>query len=96
MAAISDVFRNNPRVSRAVVFGSRAKGVHEQYSDVDIALYGDLGITDVECVACDLDELPLVYKFDISAYEQIKNPMLREHIDRVGIVVYEKNPQIAN
>jgi predicted nucleotidyltransferase len=64
--------------------------VHEPYSDVDIALSGNLSMTDIESVICDLDELPLVYKFDVVAYESIKNPRLKEHIDQVGVVIYKK------
>lgn len=88
---ISAVFANNPSIQKAVVFGSRAKGNHTPYSDVDIALYGDIDLLEVENVSCDLDDLPLIYKFDVIAYSLVKNAALREHIDRVGVVIYEKN-----
>lgn len=89
-SAISAVFKNNASIQKAVVFGSRAKGNHAPYSDVDIALYGDIGLLEVENVSCDLDDLPFIYKFDVVAYNLIKNTALREHIDRVGVVIYEK------
>jgi len=88
---ISAVFANNPSIQKAVVFGSRAKGNHTPYSDVDIALYGDIDLLEVENVSCDLDDLPLIYKFDVIAYSLVKNAALREHIDRVGVTIYEKN-----
>ena len=90
LTAISNVFSNNPSILRAVIFGSRAKGGYNPYSDVDIALYGDLNLLEVEDVICNLDELPFVYQFDVLAYESLKNAALRQHIDRVGVVIYEK------
>jgi predicted nucleotidyltransferase len=92
LAAISAVLKNYPAIERAVIFGSRAKGCHRPYSDVDIALYGGMDLLEVESVICDLDELPLVYKFDAVAYETLKNPALRQHIDRVGVTFYTRTP----
>jgi predicted nucleotidyltransferase len=91
--SITDVFRNDPRIHGAAVFGSRAKGDHKPYSDVDIVLYGDLNPIDVERVTCDLDELPFVYNFDVVAYGLVNNPELRQHIEKVGVSIYEKEPQ---
>ena len=36
-------------------------------------------------------ELCIKYKFDISIYEQIDNQNLKDHINRVGKVFYEKS-----
>ena len=49
-----------------------------------------LAKSDVENIICDLDELPLIYKFDVVAHELIKSPALHQHIDRAGVIVYEK------
>ena len=87
---IRSVLEKFQGIVRAAVFGSRAKGNHKPYSDVDIALFGDLDITETENVALMLDELPLVYKFDVVAYDKINNPMLKKHIDVVGLTIYEK------
>ena len=83
------VFKGYPMVKKAVLFGSRAKGNFRRYSDIDIALFGDLGLLDAEKIACELEELPIVQKFDVVDYQRINNPDLKEHIDRVGVVVYE-------
>ncbi|MCL2710817.1 MAG: nucleotidyltransferase domain-containing protein [Planctomycetaceae bacterium] len=91
--SVIESFRNDPRILRAAVFGSRAKGNYKPYSDVDIVLYGDLNPLDVERVICDLDELPFVYKFDVVAYGLVTNPELREHIERVGVRIYDKEPE---
>ena len=88
--AVVSVLKNVPSIQKAAVFGSRAKGNHNLYSDVDIALYGDIDLFEVERIACDLDELPLIYTFDVVAYNLLENPALKEHIDRIGKVIYEK------
>ena len=88
--SIIETFRNDSRILGAAVFGSRAKGNYKTYSDVDIVLYGNLNLIDVENVIDKLEELPLVYKFDVAAYELITNPELRRHIERVGISIYAK------
>ena len=90
LSAVTETFRNDPRILGAAIFGSRAKGDYKPYSDVDIALYGDLNPFDVEAVIADLEELPFVYIFDVVAYGLIKNPELLQHIERVGVKVYER------
>ena len=93
LLAVTETLKQIPQVSGAALFGSRAKGTHKPYSDVDIVLYGNLNCTDVERVIADLDELPLVYKFDVVAYGLIQNPELRQHIERVGVSIYEKQQE---
>ena len=77
------VILNNESVTRAAIFGSRAKGNHRSNSDVDIAVWGnDLNIGRI---LTELDELPMPYKFDVVDYEKISGVAIREHIDRVGV-----------
>lgn len=75
-------------IAKAVVFGSRAKGNWRENSDIDIAVFG----TDVNVgsLSVRFDELPMPYKFDIVDYSTIKSSALREHIDRIGIEIYNK------
>ena len=88
--AVTETFRNDPRILSASVFGSRAKGDYKPYSDVDIVLFGDLEPLDIERVADDLEELPMVVKFDVVAYGLVENPEFRRHIERVGVRIYER------
>jgi predicted nucleotidyltransferase len=74
-------------VSKAVIFGSRAKGNFRYNSDIDIAVWGNVNIGHI---LTELDELPMPYKFDVVSYESLKNDKLREHIDRVGKIFSEK------
>lgn len=86
---ICKVFRRHPEVHKVKIFGSRATAHFEEYSDVDLALWGDLNFGLIGRILRELDELPLPYKFDVKAYESIKHAPLKEHIDRVGQVLYE-------
>ena len=46
---------------------------------------------DLNKIHWELDELDLPYNFDISIYNKIENNELIDHINRVGITIYEKN-----
>jgi predicted nucleotidyltransferase len=73
-------------VSKALVFGSRAKGNWRDNSDVDIAIFGN-GVN-LGALCAKLDELPIPQKFDLVDFESVNNPALREHIDRVGVEIH--------
>lgn len=85
---VVEVFRRHPAVTAVKLFGSRAKGTHRPYSDVDLAVYGPLSLLDGEAIALDLEDLLLPYKFDIVVMAQLEHSALREHIERVGILVH--------
>ncbi|MDR1453959.1 MAG: nucleotidyltransferase domain-containing protein [Candidatus Margulisbacteria bacterium] len=87
---IRAVFAKYPQVGQAMLFGSRAKGTARYNSDIDIALRGVIDWQGSALIADDLNELPLPYKFDVLVYDQITNPDLRAHIDRVGKMLYIK------
>lgn len=89
---ISEIFERFPDVESAWVYGSRALGTQKQGSDVDIALKGkDISRDTVVKISALLnEESPLPYHFDITNYHTIKNVQLKEHIDRVGVMLYEK------
>lgn len=85
-------FSTFKEVDKALIFGSRAMGNYKKGSDVDIAIMGD-GVTKKTLYSLhDLlnEELPLPYFFDILIYEEISNSKLREHIDNVGQVIYQR------
>ncbi len=89
--AIVSVFSKNIKISAAILFGSRAKGNFSQGSDVDIALKGNgLNLDDLLNASLEIDDLLLPYKFDLIIFERIKEQTLIEHINRVGIKLYER------
>ena len=85
---IGEVFRRHPEVRAVKLFGSRATGRFEDYSDVDLALWGDVDLRLMGRVVRELDELPLPYTFDVKAYEAIKHTLLKHHIDEFGRILY--------
>ena len=89
--AIWEVFRMHPQIGVAVLYGSRAKGNYRPNSDIDITLKGEnLDLTELFKIENELDDLLLPYKIDLSVYQKIENKDLLDHIDRVGVVFYNK------
>ena len=88
---IRGVLSRHPEIVRAIIFGSRAKGVSGPNSDVDMALWGRLSERLLATIAGELEELPLPYLFDIHDYSKIRHEPLRDHIDRVGKLFYQQS-----
>ena len=89
--SIIHVFHLQPRVEKAVLFGSRAKENFNMGSDIDIAVHGpNLTFDDFLDLKVKLDELDLLLKIDLVKYESIENPDFIDHINRVGITIYKK------
>lgn len=65
---IKSVFSQFPKIKKAILFGSRAKGTNKPFSDVDISLVGeDLQTTDLLKVHTKIDDLLLPYEFDFAS-----------------------------
>ena len=90
---IASVLARHPEVNRAVLYGSRAKGSYRPGSDIDLTLFGDrLNDTSLMRLRNELDDLLLPYKLDLSAFATLTYPELIDHIRRVGVVLYERQP----
>ena len=90
--SIRRIFSKYHKIEKVLLYGSRAKGNYKNGSDIDLTLVGEnLSIQDLNKIHWELDELDLPYHFDISIYNKIKNNELIDHINRVGITIYEKN-----
>jgi len=90
---ICGVLARFPAVEKALLYGSRAKGTFKPGSDIDLTLQGDrLTSAQLGAIFDELDELLLPYRIDLSIYHHIAQDALREHIQRVGQVFYEKQP----
>ena len=94
MKLIINSLKQFPEIESAIVFGSRATRSFKPGSDVDIVLKGNQikqwtysrlsGILN--------EELPLPWYFDIIHLDAIQNSELIDHINRVGIEFYKKEP----
>ena len=82
-------FRLHPEVMSATLLGSRAKGTHTHCSDMDLVVAGDIEPLRAEAIAAELEELPLPYRFDVQSLAHIQHRPLLEHIQRVGIRIYQ-------
>lgn len=88
---IIQVFEANSKVDKALVFGSRAKGNYRPDSDIDVAVKGfDLTLDDVIKMSVALEEKDIYNKIDLIDYSSIKEKVLVEHIDRVGVEFYSR------
>lgn len=86
---IQGVLARHPDVTRAILYGSRAKGSPSPTSDIDLALAGTKDALKVEAIASELEDLPLPYRFDVRGLQLLTHAPLLEHILRVGIPIYE-------
>jgi len=89
--SIRGVFACHPLVEKAMLYGSRAMGNFKPGSDIDLTLFGE-SLTSLELgiIEEELDGLLLPYQIDLSIFHRIENMDLREHIERVGVVFYQK------
>ena len=94
---IIQILQAFPAVEKAVIFGSRAKGTNKRGSDVDIALIGSNLEPYVTQISYRLNEESLLpYFFDVVDYASITHQALKEHIDRVGMLFYEREPPVVS
>ena len=91
LATIRHILAECPAVEKAILYGSRAKGNHRPGSDIDLTLIGDrLGLNTLGDLAARLDESSIPYQVDLSLWNRIDHAGLREHIERVGVVFYQR------
>lgn len=89
---LTALFRSHPVIERVILYGSRAKGTYQPYSDVDITLVGAaLDEHQLSQISTEIDDLLLPYFFDTSIYHTLSNPALIASIASTGTVVYERN-----
>ena len=85
------LLQQNQKISKIILFGSRAKGTQHAGSDVDLALDGDsLVLNDILNLTIEIEKLNLPYKFDLIILNRIKEITLLDHINRVGIILFER------
>lgn len=80
-----------PEISKAVIYGSRARGDERVGSDIDLTLMGDNVTHEVLYRLSDeIEELMQPYYMDLTIYNELKNRSLIESIDREGVEFYNK------
>jgi len=90
LSQIIQILTKFEELEKCVLFGSRAKGNFKRGSDVDLAIWvSDNEITN-QISGILNNETLLPYFFDIQNYNLITNQELKEHIDRVGIILFKR------
>lgn len=91
IAKIQSAFAQFSAIEKVVLYGSRAEGNYKNGSDIDLSIKTQGQQID-ENLLCQvmgvIDELDLIYYFDICIFDEINNQDLIEHINRVGIEFY--------
>lgn len=91
LCEIRDIVSAFPQVEKVLLFGSRAKGCADKGSDVDLAVVGE-SVSKNEIFRLHemlSEESCLPYFFDVIDYASLEEGPLKEHIDRVGLTLYE-------
>lgn len=93
LAYINEVLNKYDVIDKTVIFGSRAKGNYKPGSDIDLALSGNhINFDTVAKVKYELEEKGgLPYFVDVVDYSHLNHEGLKEHIDRVGVVLFERS-----
>ncbi|MBP0048541.1 nucleotidyltransferase domain-containing protein [Marinobacterium sp. AK62] len=92
MQVLHDCFLGCSDITQAVLYGSRAKGNWHDRSDVDLAVKGEqLDRFKIARLMLEIDDSDFPYPVDILHYDTLNNPRLKEHIDRVGVVIFSRN-----
>lgn len=87
---IRQVFKQYPAVQAAKIYGSRAKSTFHDRSDIDLVVFGTaIDRFQIAQMLLDLQDSDLPYAVDLQNYQDLKNKALKEHIDRVGVWVYQ-------
>ena len=92
IARITTQFTAVPEIEQVILYGSRAKGNFQKGSDIDLVIKGEL-VSHSQLLSLEnrLDDLLLPYSIDLSLLHEISNPDLIDHIQRVGVILYEKS-----
>ena len=86
-----NIFNKHKSLKKVILYGSRAMGSYKNGSDIDITLEVGEDFTDFDLlhICGELDESDLPYFVDCSVFSKISDPDLKNHIIRVGKVLYE-------
>jgi len=88
---MQNIFRKYKSLEKVILYGSRAMGNYKNGSDIDITLDVGEDFTEFDLlhICGELDESDLPYFVDCSIFSRINDPDLKDHIVRVGNILYE-------
>lgn len=85
------------QIEKCVIFGSRAMGNYKKGSDIDIAVFGkEIDSLQILRLSSMLNEcFPIPFSSDVVHYDRLTHEPLKEHINKNGIVFYERPPLVS-
>ena len=89
---IVNIIKEYEEVTKAVIFGSRARGDYKKASDIDIALFGDkLNNTINTKIFYQIEDLYMPYKVDLINFNTLSDEnKIKENILKEGVEIYAK------
>ena len=88
---LCSLFARHREIERVILYGSRARGTHKPFSDVDITLLGvGLNRSHLNRLMADIDESSLPYFFDVSLYAKLTNPDLIAQIEKTCVILFQR------
>ena len=94
LETLARIFGAYPELLEVKLFGSRAAGKASPRSDIDLAAFGIASEHRLGMLALDLEDSNIPQKCDLVAYETIRYPPFKSHIDTFGITIYRKRPPL--
>lgn len=86
---LNDIFSKYLRDGVVFIYGSRVKNTYTSTSDVDMVIKNStLDRQQLADLIDAIDESDFPYLCDLQLFEDINNPQLKDHIERLGEVFY--------
>ena len=81
-----------PSIKKVILFGSRAKGTNTKRSDIDLVIAdSQVDRITLSNIEYEIEESNIPNLVDLQLLEEVDNPELIDHINRVGKVVYSRS-----
>ena len=77
-------------VKKIVLFGSQARGDYQERSDIDLAVFGKISISDCATLKERLNTIRTLRKIDLVIYDDVDEDM-QNSINQETIILYERN-----
>ena len=75
------------KIKKIILFGSRATGKAKPYSDIDIAIVGELSAEELTEIRELFEESSLPIEVDVILYSEISSNLLKNHIEKFGVEI---------
>ncbi|MEX0606045.1 MAG: nucleotidyltransferase domain-containing protein [Marinobacter sp.] len=90
---LGNAFTNHESIESVTLYGSRANGNYRYNSDIDLLLTApEMTWAEFNRLECDIDDLLLPWKVDLALKHHVENQNLLAHVERIGIVIYQRRP----